>query len=211
MVFNPQLSLLHAEPTQLFQAFFICQVLQSSHQLDGLLLDYLQFFSMSFLLRGSRLDTIFQVWPSKCWGDWNYHVFFVCWLQIYWGSPQYHLLSFLQEHQAALCSSCHPFTLSSTIYFLTTYNESKEQKFTKLLEEKGFTLKPSDFSLHPQYGRLGFSSFLLLKSWTYVAHNPELCPREEAVTSHSIFWNSFKFICCHNDFFFLICFWCFLD
>lgn len=97
--------------------------------------------------------------------------------------------------------ACDPFTLNNTIYFLTTYNESKEQKITKLLEEKGFTLKPNDFSLHPQYGSLGFSSFLLLESWTCVARSPELCPQEEAVTSRSIFWSSFKLSCCHNDIF----------
>ena len=149
--------------------------------------------------------------PNKCWGEWNYNVL--------WSAD----CRFAEVAHNTICLHCCKSTrlarvqlaiyqysqvlLPSIVLFhfwlrIMKPKHRSSQSFRKKREVLCyFTLKPKYFSTHPQYGRPAYSSFLLLKSWTHVANNPEQWPWEEAVTSHNIFWGSFKLPCCHGDIF----------
>lgn len=210
-MFSPQLSLLHADQAHFFQPFLFCQVLQSSNHLDGPLLNPFQFLNVSFELEGPRLDTVFQMWPNKCWGEWNYHVLWsagcrlaeaahdtIC-LHCCKSIRLAHIQAVIHQYSRVLLP---PIILFHLWLHIIKAKHRSSQSFKKKRELLSSFYPKAQWLQHsPAVQETWFSSFLLLKSWTCVAHNPERCPWEEAVTSHNIFWGSFKLPCCHSDIF----------
>ncbi|KAK4830776.1 hypothetical protein QYF61_013609 [Mycteria americana] len=63
---SPQLPFLQAKQPQFPQPLIIRLVLQTLHQLRCPSLDTLQHLNVSLVVRGPKLNTVFEVWPHQC-------------------------------------------------------------------------------------------------------------------------------------------------